>query len=500
MLKIFFSNCQLAFSVAEDQLDITSLLDIKDMVESEQLDKRSILTYLSQFYHKFSKDAPTPVSRTSLKISDISRSFSSIPPQQLSTINGPNQDKVQFCNIKSDSATNNSNNSKSHSLPYTLNYNSIMKQDNNTINNKDVCAAATEEREEGGRDTTKTANNSQISSVVQNIAAIKSLVFENNNNSDDSTRCEQSSEQQLPMTRTVEQITNTSRESDSGVEQSSESSSSTSSSRLSSVSPSFSKSPRQDKALMIARKHHGANLIIKPKRTHIITNNRINSHQTANKYSQGKQRSSINKSFQEAILKFNSLSVEKSSDKIESSECSGGVSMVQMIQSAPGQVKQLKSQSSQTDPEHDHPQHSLISQQCQTEESHLVFNKLSYKQLKASKTHQQHGQTINNIKRSISSGPRVQGYGHCQEGYNVQQSRSHFRHGPFQQPRHGHQQQQRQQQHHQQQRPMTSLGVYPPNYHSSHANYLLNDQHKNYHLNDHCNNYNMKNGTYSTLV
>ena len=46
-------NCQLAFSVAERELGIPALLDTRDMEESEQLDRRSILTYLSQFYQAF---------------------------------------------------------------------------------------------------------------------------------------------------------------------------------------------------------------------------------------------------------------------------------------------------------------------------------------------------------------------------------------------------------------------------------------------------------------
>ena len=36
------------------------------MLESNQLDKLSILTYVSQFYHKFSKECPTPAARRSI--------------------------------------------------------------------------------------------------------------------------------------------------------------------------------------------------------------------------------------------------------------------------------------------------------------------------------------------------------------------------------------------------------------------------------------------------
>jgi len=59
-------NCELAFSIAEKSLGIPSLLDPQDMLESSQLDRLSILTYVSQFYHKFSKESPTPAARKSI--------------------------------------------------------------------------------------------------------------------------------------------------------------------------------------------------------------------------------------------------------------------------------------------------------------------------------------------------------------------------------------------------------------------------------------------------
>ena len=39
-----FTNCSLAFNIAEEHLGIPSLLDPKDMVEMQQLDKLSIIT------------------------------------------------------------------------------------------------------------------------------------------------------------------------------------------------------------------------------------------------------------------------------------------------------------------------------------------------------------------------------------------------------------------------------------------------------------------------
>ena len=46
-------NCNLAFSIAENFLGIPSLLDAADIVSVKVPDQRSIITYVSLFYHKF---------------------------------------------------------------------------------------------------------------------------------------------------------------------------------------------------------------------------------------------------------------------------------------------------------------------------------------------------------------------------------------------------------------------------------------------------------------
>jgi len=47
-------NLELAFDVAEKQLGITRLLDVEDIVDVPRPDERSVMTYVSEYFHKFS--------------------------------------------------------------------------------------------------------------------------------------------------------------------------------------------------------------------------------------------------------------------------------------------------------------------------------------------------------------------------------------------------------------------------------------------------------------
>eukprot|EP01132_Coremiostelium_polycephalum_P011567 gene11567-14169_t len=48
------ANLQLAFDIAERELDIPKMLDVSDMLDVPKPDERSVMTYVAQYYHRFS--------------------------------------------------------------------------------------------------------------------------------------------------------------------------------------------------------------------------------------------------------------------------------------------------------------------------------------------------------------------------------------------------------------------------------------------------------------
>ena len=81
-----WNNCNLAFSLAEEELGVPALLEPKDM---HIMDERSIITYLALLYHRLNQEKPQTTARRVLsgsraKDSGLDESYSSISSRESS--------------------------------------------------------------------------------------------------------------------------------------------------------------------------------------------------------------------------------------------------------------------------------------------------------------------------------------------------------------------------------------------------------------------------------
>ena len=51
---LLLRNCKLAFDIVEKELNVAAILSVSDIVEYDNPDPLSILTYVSQLYHSLS--------------------------------------------------------------------------------------------------------------------------------------------------------------------------------------------------------------------------------------------------------------------------------------------------------------------------------------------------------------------------------------------------------------------------------------------------------------
>jgi len=102
------ANCELAFRVAERELGIPALLDPRDMLDCPVIDKLSVLTYLAQFYHKFSGTAPQPTTRSSRLPSSLTSSLTSSKSSRSSVSPASSPPRVEAATSSSSSSSSSS--------------------------------------------------------------------------------------------------------------------------------------------------------------------------------------------------------------------------------------------------------------------------------------------------------------------------------------------------------------------------------------------------------
>jgi len=379
-------NCELAFSIAEKKLGIPSLLDPQDMLESSQLDKLSILTYVSQFYHKFSKEWPTPAVRRSITRERSDENFGQTKKDdENNNTCTDDQDQGEIEDIPHYSSTfgdvdfsssspySSSSSSGCYQIPTASDSQNVEKSSSSKIKDSSpssIQLSSQSPQMTGGGDTTsakwlhkssKSTNISESSTMQRNARKQNSDQTSTDFPGRPASRISVLNYKQLPAISptpsssssktsvTNELIFCTNKANDSGLDQSSVMSltSSPSSSRLSSVSPSLDK---MDRNIFTKRKIAQNEQMPSqeyPKEKNIVINDFIKtrSEMTSIKDDTTELITDRCTTFKETLTKFNSLI-----------PVSGGCKTARLV-----------SQGSQTD----NWSPMVASQQCQTEESHL---------------------------------------------------------------------------------------------------------------------------------
>lgn len=420
-------NCELAFSVAEKHLGIPSLLDPQDMLESLQLDKLSILTYVSQFYHKFSKESPTPATRRSIMSGSSMNDFNLIrvgysdaantstdsdydTTTSIITVAPPSPDSGGEMSSLSPYSSSSSSGCYQVTNPNEAETESKSKVSIEALsklpelsNDSGVTCGNTDDR---NRDTATNIECSNKSSNSENILVSSTYNLNAKKPQADQTSTDftnssaggtsvfnsrqiavisptpSSSSSKTSFANELMCLASTA--SDSGLEISSEmsSTSSPSSSRLSSVSPSSEKMNR--------------NILLPVKASKVFIQRKSNQKMSSSSEISSKENLMQNGHTTRKMNAKRSGHSNSTSDVKDSSAAPDSVELDSAELDTKNQLTfraaltkfnslspvsgklgykavQLRSQSSQTDSSHVQPPAQLVSQLCQTEESHLSF-------------------------------------------------------------------------------------------------------------------------------